>query len=49
MIRTLIALLTDSTFLYFLQPIISDGVIAAMFLLSLATARPPCPSRLVVG
>jgi intracellular septation protein A len=38
--RTLIALLTDSTFLYFLQPIISDGVISAMFLLSLATARP---------
>ncbi|GAW52006.1 VC0807 family protein [Nocardioides sp. PD653-B2] len=38
--RTLIALLTDSTFLYFLQPIISDGVISALFLLSLATARP---------
>jgi hypothetical protein len=38
--RTLIALLTDSTFLYFLQPIISDGVISVMFLLSLATARP---------
>jgi hypothetical protein len=38
--RTLIALLTDSAFLYFLQPIISDGVISAMFLLSLATARP---------
>jgi intracellular septation protein A len=38
--RTVIALVTDSTFLYFLQPIISDGVIAATFLLSLATARP---------
>jgi intracellular septation protein A len=38
--RTLIALLTDSTFLYFLQPIISDGVISALFLLSLTTARP---------
>jgi hypothetical protein len=38
--RTLIALATDSTFLYFLQPIISDGVVATTFLLSLATARP---------
>ena len=38
--RTLIAVLTDSTYLYFLQPIISDGLIAAMFLLSLASASP---------
>jgi intracellular septation protein A len=38
--RTVIALLADSTFLYFLQPIISDGVVAVTFLLSLATARP---------
>lgn len=38
--RTAIALVADSTFLYFLQPIISDGVVAATFLLSLATARP---------
>ena len=38
--RTVIALNADSTFLYFLQPIISDGVVAATFLLSLATARP---------
>ena len=38
--RTVIALIADSTFLYFLQPIISDGVVAATFLLSLATARP---------
>ena len=38
--RTVIALVTDSTFLYFLQPIISDGVVASAFLLSLATARP---------
>jgi intracellular septation protein A len=38
--RTLIALLTDSTFLYFLQPIITDGAIAALFVLSLASARP---------
>ena len=38
--RTAIAVLTDSTFLYFLQPIISDGVVATAFLLSLVTARP---------
>ena len=38
--RTAIALATDSTFLYFLQPIISDGIVATAFLLSLATARP---------
>jgi hypothetical protein len=38
--RTTIALVTDSTYLYFLQPIISDGVVATAFLLSLATARP---------
>jgi hypothetical protein len=38
--RTVIAISTDSTFLYFLQPIISDGVVGTTFLLSLATARP---------
>jgi intracellular septation protein A len=38
--RTLVALLTESTFLYFLQPIITDGVIGTVFLLSLATGRP---------
>lgn len=38
--RTAIALATDSTFLYFLQPVISDGVVGTTFLLSLATARP---------
>jgi uncharacterized membrane protein YwzB len=38
--RTVIALIAQSTFLYFLQPIITDGVVAAAFLLSLATARP---------
>ena len=38
--RTALALLTDSTFLYFLQPIISDGVVATAFLLSLVSARP---------
>ncbi len=38
--RTLVALLTDSTYLYFLQPIISDGLLGLTFLLTLATARP---------
>jgi hypothetical protein len=38
--RTLIALMTDSTFIYFLQPIITDGVLATLFVLSLASARP---------
>jgi hypothetical protein len=38
--RTAVALAADSTFLYFLQPIISDGVVATAFLLSLTTARP---------
>lgn len=38
--RTVIALAADSTFLYFLQPIISDAVVATAFLLSLASARP---------
>ncbi len=38
--RTAVAFVTDSTFLYFLQPVISDGMVATTFLLSLATARP---------
>jgi hypothetical protein len=38
--RTAIALSTGSTFLYFLQPVITDGVVGTTFLLSLATARP---------
>lgn len=38
--RTAVALAAHSTFLYFLQPIISDGLVATTFLLSLATARP---------
>jgi len=38
--RTVIALVAHSTFFYFLQPIITDGVVAATFLLSLASARP---------
>ncbi|MDF1603277.1 VC0807 family protein [Nocardioides sp. YIM 152315] len=38
--RTALALLTDSAFLYFLQPIIVDAVIGSVFLLSLRTGRP---------
>lgn len=38
--RTILAFATDSTFLYFLQPVISDGVVGTTFLLSLVTARP---------
>jgi hypothetical protein len=38
--RTALSVLADSTWLYFLQPIISDGAIAVLFLLSLASARP---------
>ena len=38
--RTALSVVADSTWLYFLQPIISDGVVAVLFLLSLASARP---------
>ena len=38
--KTVVAFVAQSTFFYFLQPIITDGVVAATFLLSLATARP---------
>ncbi len=38
--RTALSVLADSTWLYFLQPIISDGIVATAFLLSLASARP---------
>jgi hypothetical protein len=38
--RTALSVLADSTWLYFLQPIISDGVVAVLFFLSLASARP---------
>ncbi len=38
--RTVLSLLAGSTWLYFLQPIISDGVVALLFLMSLASARP---------
>jgi hypothetical protein len=38
--RTLLSLVAGSTWLYFLQPVISDGFVALLFLLSLASARP---------
>jgi uncharacterized membrane protein len=38
--RTLIALAADSTFFYFLQPILSDAVLATVFVGSLLTAKP---------
>ncbi len=38
--RTALSVVADSPWLYFLQPIISDGVVAVLFLLSLASARP---------
>lgn len=38
--RTLLSVLADSAWLYFLQPVISDGIVAVLFLLSLASARP---------
>jgi Protein of unknown function (DUF3159) len=39
-VRTGFALATGSTFLYFLQPILANAVVAAVFLGSLLTARP---------
>ena len=38
--RTVLSFAAGSAWLYFLQPVISDGVIALLFLLSLASARP---------
>lgn len=38
--RTAVALATGNTFIYFFQPVLSDGAIATVFLLSLLTARP---------
>jgi uncharacterized membrane protein len=38
--RTLLSVVADSTWLYFLQPVISDGIVAGLFLLSLASTRP---------
>lgn len=39
-IRTIFTLSTGNTFVYFLQPVISDAIVAAVFLLSLGSARP---------
>ncbi|HEX3907291.1 MAG TPA: VC0807 family protein [Mycobacteriales bacterium] len=38
--KTVLALASGSTFIYFLQPAVTDGIVAVLFLLSLATARP---------
>jgi hypothetical protein len=38
--KTVLAVASGSTFVYFLQPAVTDGVVATLFLLSLATARP---------
>lgn len=38
--KTIMAFASGSTFIYFLQPAITDGVIAALFFSSLTTARP---------
>jgi hypothetical protein len=38
--KTVMALASGSTFIYFLQPAITDGLVAALFLSSLTTARP---------
>ena len=39
-LRTVVALLAHSTFIYFLQPVLSDLVVGSLFLVSLLTARP---------
>ena len=38
--RTALSFVAGSTWLYFLQPVITDGIVSALFLLSLASARP---------
>lgn len=38
--KTIITIASGSTFIYFLQPVVNDGIIALLFLLSLASARP---------
>ena len=38
--KTALAVVTGSTFLYFVQPAINDALVAMLFLVSLATARP---------
>jgi uncharacterized membrane protein len=39
-VKTVLTFATGSTFLYFLQPVVTDGVIALLFFTSLASARP---------
>ncbi|MDO9457505.1 VC0807 family protein [Nocardioides sp.] len=39
-IRTIFTLSTGNTYIYFLQPVVSDAIVAVVFLISLATARP---------
>lgn len=39
-VKTVLAVASGSTFIYFLQPAVNDGLVAVLFLLSLATARP---------
>ncbi|WP_148615047.1 VC0807 family protein [Nocardioides rubriscoriae] len=39
-IRTVFTLSTGNTFVYFLQPVVSDVVVALVFFVSLASARP---------
>ena len=38
--RSALSFVAGSTWLYFLQPVISDGIVATLFLFSLASARP---------
>jgi hypothetical protein len=38
--KTIFAFASGSTFIYFLQPAVNDAIVASLFLLSLATARP---------
>lgn len=38
--KTILAFASHSTFIYFAQPVVNDSVIAVLFLVSLATARP---------
>ena len=38
--KTAFTLLTGNTYVYFLQPVVTDALVAALFLASLATARP---------
>ena len=38
--KTIFTLLTGNTFVYFFQPVVTDAAVGALFLGSLATARP---------